>query len=166
MAADYFDFRNRVEVQGTVKADQATQPGECVVLGSDSKVPVSVLPDQQVDLSGYYTKAQTDNLLDGKVDDSQLGDYYTSDQVDGLLDGYVKTSQVTNMARVWRGTVSGDGSSKTLMATHNLGAIPAVTVYKGGELYITDTNVTSTQVQLTFYEAPASGTSFTVVCIG
>jgi hypothetical protein len=38
-----------------------------------------------VDLSGYYNKTQTDELLSGKVNNSQLNDYYTKTRTDELL---------------------------------------------------------------------------------
>ena len=39
----------------------------------------------EVDLSNYYNKTQTDNLLSGKVDTSTLNDYYTKTRADELL---------------------------------------------------------------------------------
>ena len=45
-----------------------------------------------VDLSNYYNKTQTDNLLSGKVDNTTLNDYYTKTRTDELLGGKVDTS--------------------------------------------------------------------------
>lgn len=45
-----------------------------------------------VDLSNYYNKTQTDNLLSGKVDTTTLNDYYTKTRTDELLGGKVDTS--------------------------------------------------------------------------
>lgn len=79
---------------------------------------------------------------------------------------YVTQSALAGMAKVWHGQVSGNGSSKSLSASHNLGVLPAVTIYKAGELYITDMTVTTTQVTLTFNTAPTSGTVFDLIAIG
>ena len=45
-----------------------------------------------VDLSSYYNKTQTDNLLSGKVDNTTLNDYYTKTRTDELLGGKVDAS--------------------------------------------------------------------------
>lgn len=45
--------------------------------------------DTKVDLSNYYTKSQTDTLLNDKADVSDLDDYYTKTQADTLLDDKV-----------------------------------------------------------------------------
>lgn len=45
-----------------------------------------------VDLSNYYNKTQTNNLLSGKVDNTTLNDYYTKTRTDELLGGKVDTS--------------------------------------------------------------------------
>lgn len=79
---------------------------------------------------------------------------------------YVTQSALAGMAKVWHGQVSGNGSSKSLSASHNLGVLPAVTIYKAGELYITDMTVTTTQVTLAFNTAPTSGTVFDLIAIG
>jgi hypothetical protein len=39
----------------------------------------------EVDLSGYYNKTQTDELLSGKVNNSELNNYYTKTRTDELL---------------------------------------------------------------------------------
>ena len=80
--------------------------------------------------------------------------------------GYISQSALAGMAKVWHGQVSGNGSAKSLSASHNLGVLPAVTIYKSGELYITDMTVTTTQVTLTFNTAPTSGTVFDLIAIG
>ena len=67
---------------------------------------------------------------------------------------------------LFRGTFTGDGTTKTFTLTHGIGAMPAVTLYKGSALMITDTEVTTTTVKFTFNTAPASGTTFTAVLIG
>ena len=80
--------------------------------------------------------------------------------------GFVTQSALAGQAKVWHGQVSGNGSSKSLSATHNLGVLPAVTIYRDGELYITDITVTTTQVTLSFNTAPVSGTVFDLIAIG
>ena len=69
-------------------------------------------------------------------------------------------------AGVYRGTFTGDGSTKVFALTHNLGGMPAVTLYKGSAMMLTDTEATATTVKFTFNTAPASGVQFTAVFIG
>lgn len=83
----------------------------------------------------------------------------------GLMSSADK-SKLDGLRQPWRGTVTGDGTSTTLTATHNLGAVPAVTIYtSSGELYFTDMTVTTTTITLSFNTAPASGTTYTLVAI-
>ena len=75
-------------------------------------------------------------------------------------------AKLNGLRAPWRGTVTGNGSSKTLTATHNLGVIPIVSIYtSSGELYMTDMTVTTTQITLSFNTAPASGTTYILVAI-
>ena len=69
-------------------------------------------------------------------------------------------------AAFYRGTFTGDGSTKVFTLTHNLGGMPAVTLYKRSAMMLTDTEATTTTVKFTFNTAPASGVQFTVVIIG
>lgn len=48
------------------------------------------------DISNYYTKSETDTLLDGKVDNSDLNNYYTKSETNTLLDGKVDNSDLNN----------------------------------------------------------------------
>ena len=51
----------------------------------------------QSDLADYYTKGETDGLLNNKVDTSTLtSDYYNSNTVDNLLDAKADTSDLSN----------------------------------------------------------------------
>ena len=59
-------------------------------------------PDQWVSqstlMANYYTKAQTNNLLSGKVDTATLGNYYTDAQVDDILENnYYTIDQVDDL---------------------------------------------------------------------
>lgn len=55
----------------------------------------------QVDLSDYYTKQETNTLLNGKVDNSTLNDYYTKTRTDELLGGKVdKTTYNTKIQEI------------------------------------------------------------------
>ena len=67
---------------------------------------------------------------------------------------------------IYCGTFTGDGTTKTFTLTHGLGSMPAVTLYKGSAMMLTDTEATATTVKFTFNTAPASGTTFTAVLIG
>ncbi len=69
-------------------------------------------------------------------------------------------------AGVYRGSFTGDGSTKVFTLTHSLGGMPAVTLYKGSAMMLTDTEATTTTVKFTFNTAPASGAQFTAVLIG
>ena len=51
-----------------------------------------------VDLSNYYNKTQTDNLLSGKVNTSALNDYYNKTQTDTLLGG--KQASITSQNKL------------------------------------------------------------------
>ena len=91
--------------------------------------------------------------------------------VDNTSDANKPISTATQTAlnkkgTLFRGTFTGDGATKTFTLTHGIGAMPAVTLYKGSALMITDTEVTTTTVKFTFNTAPASGTTFTAVLIG
>ena len=46
------------------------------------------------DLNDYYTKSQADNLLSGKVDDSDLDNYYTKSEVNNAMSGKADKSNV------------------------------------------------------------------------
>lgn len=139
-----------------------------------------------VDLASYYTKTETDSLLEAKAD---VGDVYTKEEVytkaetDSLAeskadadDVYSKTEMDTILAgdgtipgysQVQRLTVTGNGTSTSLTASHSLDAVPAVIVFdQDGKLYFTDTSATATDVTLTFNTAPSSGTTYTLVVIG
>ena len=54
-----------------------------------------------VDLSDYYTKQETNTLLNGKVDNATLNDYYTKTRTDELLGGKVdKTTYNTKIQEI------------------------------------------------------------------
>lgn len=182
MTGERHKVESPLEVWGTVKADQATQAGEAVVLGSDGKVPANLVPDQSVDLSGYYTKVETDNLLDDKADVSDLASYYTQTQVDGLLRGYVPQTRKVNGkplssdisltasdvgAAPTEYSFTGNGSATSFTVTHNKNRLPTFTLYKmsgsQGELYITDAVATTTTIVFTFASAPTTADTFKVV---
>ena len=80
--------------------------------------------------------------------------------------GFITQSALAGLAKVARAQVTGNGSSKTLSVSHQLGAVPIVYIYKGGQQYLTDIASTSTQVTLSFNTAPASGTVFDLILIG
>ena len=156
MTGERHKVESPLEVWGTVKADQATQAGEAVVLGSDGKVPARLVPDQSVDLSGYYTKVETDNLLDDKADVSDLASYYTQTQVNGLLGGYVpQTRKVNNKAL----------SSDISLSAGDVGAVPTSRKVNGkplsSDVTLTASDVGAAPTEYTFI-GNGSVTSFTV----
>ena len=73
---------------------------------------------------------------------------------------------LSTKAAFYRGTFIGDGATKVFTLTHNLGGMPAVTLYKGSAMMLTDTEATTTTIKFTFNTAPASGVIFTAVLIG
>ena len=79
---------------------------------------------------------------------------------------FITQAALSGLAKVARAQVTGNGSSKTLSVSHQLGAVPIVYIYKGGQQYLTDIASTSTQVTLSFNTAPASGTVFDLILIG
>ena len=131
----------------------ASNEGEAVLLNASGKIPSEFI-DSNVDLSDYVTTAGLDSTLESYVTDSEL---------DQKLAG---TSTGQAYARVWRGMVTGTGSSISLNATHNLGVLPSVTIYKNGKLYFTDISVTETDVTLIFSTAPGIDDVFSLVVIG
>lgn len=156
---DYTDLSD-VIVDGDVVASrklkggqQAINEGEAVLLNASGKIPSEFI-DSNVDLSDYVTTAGLDSTLESYVTDSEL---------DQKLAG---TSTGQAYARVWRGMVTGTGSSISLNATHNLGVLPSVTIYKNGKLYFTDISVTETDVTLIFSTAPGIDDVFSLVVIG
>lgn len=289
MTRDPHTVESPLDVWGTLKADQATGPGEAVMLGDDGKVPADMVPipdlsgyvrddelatvaksgayadlsgkptippaytlpvagtalggvknggnvavdgsgNMNVDLSGYATKGEIPDTsgfetsshasatyatksevttgLSGKVDTAagqrlmtdaegtKLSGIATGAEVnvieivkrngtplavsDKAVDisvptkvselqndsGYITQAALSGLAKVARAQVTGNGSSKTLSATHQLGAVPIVYIYKSGQQYFTDVSSTSTQVTLSFNTAPASGTVFDLILIG
>ena len=80
--------------------------------------------------------------------------------------GFITQAALSGLAKVARAQVTGNGSSKTLSVSHQLGAVPIVYIYKSGQQYLTDIASTSTQVTLSFNTAPASGTVFDLILIG
>lgn len=163
------DIDGTLEVSGKIRGLQATEPGDAIMLGEDGKVPSELVDIGTVDLSDYYTKEETDSLLDAKADSSEIATI-----VEDILAGGDGTGTApapgeaeVSYTRVQRLTVTGNGSSTSLSASHSLGAVPAVTVYDpSGQVYLTDTVATATQITLNFTTAPASGTSYTLVVIG
>ena len=58
----------------------------------------STLPNMVTISNGYYSKYQTDQLLNGKVDNDTLGNYYTDVQVDDILENnYYTMDQVDEL---------------------------------------------------------------------
>lgn len=58
----------------------------------------STLPNMTTISNGYYSKYQTDQLLNGKVDNDTLGNYYTDVQVDDILENnYYTSDQVDDL---------------------------------------------------------------------
>ena len=84
-----------------------------------------------------------------------------------IVNTYETKMNVAKKAAFYRGTITGDGSTKTWTLTHGLGGIPLTQIYDAsGNLLMTDVVCTTTTIKLTFNTAPTSGTSYTVVCIG
>lgn len=183
--ADYTNLSD-VVVDGDIVASrklkggqQAINEGDAVLLTASGKIPPEFV-DVNVDLSGYVTIASFTQTLSNYVTtaglNSTLGSYVTDSELSAQLGSYVTDSELdqklagtsTGQAytKVWRGTLAGNGSSTSLSATHNLGVVPSVTIYKNGELYFTDVIVTETQVTLTFATAPSANDVFTLVMIG
>ena len=50
-----------------------------------------------IDLSDYYTKVETDDLISDKADASALNGYYTKDETDGLLNGKASASEIDTL---------------------------------------------------------------------
>ena len=133
-----------------------------------------------VDLSGYVPtsrtvngKALSSNITLAASDVGALASGGTAVKATADANGnniantYETKTNVAKKAAFFRGTVSGDGSTKTWTLTHGLGGIPLTQIYdSSGNLLMTDVVCTSTTVKLTFNSAPASGVSYTVVCVG
>ena len=59
-----------------------------------TKTETDALLDEKADKSNVYTKTEADALLDGKVDDSDLDNYYTKTEANGLLNGKADKNNV------------------------------------------------------------------------
>lgn len=131
--------------------------------GIETGAEVNIIEAVQVNGTALTPSSKTVNVTVPTKVSALTNDsgYQTSAQVSTAI-----TSALEGRAQVRRYTLTGNGTSTSLTASHDLGAIPAVMVFKGGELYFTDTTVTSTAITLSFNTAPASGTYFTVVAIG
>ena len=133
-----------------------------------------------VDLSGYVPttrtvngKALSANITLAASDVGALASGGTAVKATSDANGnniantYETKTNVAKKAAFYRGTVTGDGSTKTWTLTHGLGGIPLTQIYDAsGNLLMTDVVCTTTTIKLTFNTAPTSGTSYTVVCIG
>ena len=74
---DYEDLSNKPSINGhTLEGDSDTAD---LQLDYEDLLNKPVIPD----VSNYYTKTETDTLLDGKVDDSQLDPNIYTDSTDG-----------------------------------------------------------------------------------
>ena len=70
-------------------------------------------------------------------------------------------------AGVYRGTITGNGSTTSFEFTHGLGNIPTVQVFdSSGNFCIPKITVTATKATIVFNTAPANATTYTVVCVG
>ncbi|MGN0138267.1 MAG: hypothetical protein ACI381_06660 [Candidatus Methanomethylophilaceae archaeon] len=133
-----------------------------------------------IDLSGYVPTTRTVN---GKALSANISLTYsdvgalassgtaakaTADaNGNNIVNTYATQTAVAAKAGFYRGTVTGDGSTKTWTLTHGLGGIPLTQIYDAsGNLLMTDVVCTTTTIKLTFNTAPSSGTNYTVVCIG
>ena len=181
-------------VTGKIRGAQATQEGDAIMLGANNKIPSQFYDQATVDLSQYYTKsevytkAEVNNLLNGKLDSDALDGYATTAQVTGLLSGYVPTTRTINgktlsgnitlsaadvgaaVAANWSQQFTGNGTAKTFSYNHNKGTTALVhdlwkydSTNQRWELYITDISITATQVVIDFYNAPTSSDQFIIV---
>lgn len=97
----------------------------------------------------------------GKQDKLTFDSTPTSGSTNPVTSGGVYSAINT---KSYRGSFSGDGSTKEFTLTHNLGAIPTVQAFDStGQYFLTDMVCTTTTVKFIFNTAPASGASYTVV---
>jgi hypothetical protein len=109
------------------------------------------------------TPAGTNYAWDGSAWDPLGGD------VD--LSGYATTTYVNTAlagkAGAYRGTITGDGSTKTFEFTHGLGNIPAVQVFdSSGNFCLPKITATTTKATIVFNTAPGNAVTYSVVCVG
>lgn len=128
-----------------------------------AETDIDALEETVASLAGSADlEALGDRVSDVEGDVSDLEDRMASAE-SGLGD---VRADLASRPSVQRLTVTGDGSSTDLTATHTLGAVPAVALYKGGEACGTDMTVTETKITLHFNTAPALGTEYTLVVMG
>ena len=109
------------------------------------------------------TPAGTNYAWDGSAWDPLGGD------VD--LSNYVTTTSLSttlsSYAKKYKGTITGDGSTKSFTITHSIGAMPVVQVFDSSGVFVLTkvTSGTSTAV-VEFNTAPGSGVTYSVICVG
>lgn len=107
------------------------------------------------DQSVYYWDGTQWDALGGDVD---LSAYATIT--------YVNTG-LSSKADMFRGTITGDGSTKSFTVTHNLGRIPTVQIVNSsGEVVYPDVTATATTAVVSFNTAPVNAATFTIITIG
>lgn len=146
-----------------------------------------------VDLSSYYTKTETDNLLDDKVDKVSgkglsTNDYTTNEKnklagiatgaevnkIDAItLNGTTQTITNKTVAlttlRMYNGTITGNGSTYAFTMSHNLnntGAICVVRDSQGNEVIVDKQNTNANSTVITFATAPTSSETYSVSIVG
>lgn len=150
-----------VSSEGTYAWQELTLQGDVDLTSYYTKTETDSLLEAKANVDDVYTKAETDSLAESKAD---ADDVYSRTEMDAILAG---DGTIPGYSQVQRLTVTGDGTSTSLTASHSLDAVPAVIVFdQDGKLYFTDTSATATDVTLTFNTAPSSGTTYTLVVIG
>jgi len=79
-----------------IKNNASTSPSDTKIYSS---LYVKNMLDNKIDdteLNNYYNKTETDNLLDDKVDNSTLNNYYNKNETDNLLNNKVNNSTLNN----------------------------------------------------------------------
>lgn len=146
-----------------------------------------------VDLSSYYTKTETNNLLDDKVDvetgkglstndyttneKNKLSGIETSAQVNKIesitLNGTTQTITNKTVAlttlRAYNGTITGTGTTYTFNVNHNLNNIDSICVVRdsnNNEVIVDKKNTNANTIAITFATAPSTTETYKVTIVG
>ena len=111
----------------------------------------------------YYTVDNTLRYWNGSAWDPLGGDVDLSNYVTNTS----LSTTLSSYAKKYKGTITGDGSTKSFTITHSIGSMPVVQVFdSSGVFVVTKVTSGSSTAVVEFNTAPGSGVTYSVICVG
>ena len=124
----------------------------------DSTGVPKVVTGIDISLIPTGTSASTVPKLAGTITNGQVLQYSSS------AGGFVGVANGT--VNKYSGTITGDGTTVSFTLAHGLGAVPLVNITdSSGNVVLVHTQVSSTNIIVTFGTAPANGTTYNVYAV-